>query len=760
MKKACIAAKLLILLAIMTAAAGAADRNVRLRYDVKSGLSSPIVGGGVQDSNGLMWFATWNGLNCYDGYDFHRVNIRPGDGASISTNRIRDILLSDDGNIICRTDDDIFEFNLATYSFKELSAADKSRFKDKVGRKWHGTTDAQCNLWTSDRSGLYKSFVPHHPAKILPGTEGEAPRAFMKDRDGNLWVGTRIHPGISVYSPDGRQLRRIELEVTPYCIFQTRSGDIWVGCKPGSLIKLGAGKVTDDIVYDIGEDSRGRLWIATFGEGIKCCPDPGSPAPALTASLGGGRVRKLIVTPADNIIAATTAGLLIGHIDNDDVSATKFVNIRRDSSNPSSLCSDATMSVARDSRGMIYISTESSGVDMISEESLFSATPEFTHISSANSVLAGDVGKAMALGADTLIMVVGNDNVMALNPSAGQNVNFSNTFWADTCDFVETTPLRLDDGSWVFGAEQGAFVATPHALYSRGYIPPIVFTTLAVNGGNEEFCLPPLQSLSLKADERNVTIRFAAIDFIDNGDILYRTRLDGSPWTPLSLNRSVTLFNLAPGDHLLEVQSTDRYGRRVDNTAAISITVAPYWYETWWAHLLFAVGLLGVVAVVVGTIIYVRRVNRQRRELLDKYMELISERDAVDDAAGSDHEASPVAIGEGQSPEDMAFLDKVRTYIEDNISNPDANVDDMGLAAAASRSTLNRRLRSLLGVSAAKLLSEARMQHAARLLREYPDSEYPVAKVAELCGFSDKYYFSRVFQKKYGVTPSEYRTAP
>lgn len=64
-----------------------------VRYDIRDGLSSENVGGGVQDRNGLLWFATWNGLNCYDGYDFHRVYIRPGDKVSISTNRIRDILL-------------------------------------------------------------------------------------------------------------------------------------------------------------------------------------------------------------------------------------------------------------------------------------------------------------------------------------------------------------------------------------------------------------------------------------------------------------------------------------------------------------------------------------------------------------------------------------------------------------------------------------------------------------------------------------------
>lgn len=731
----------------------------RMHYDVRSGLSSSIVGGGVQDRNGLMWFATWNGLNCYDGYDFHLVKIHPGDGASISTNRIRDILLSDDGNIICRTDDDIYEFNLLTYTFRDLTPAEKSRFKDRVGRLWHGITDNQGNLWTADNTGLYKTSTPHHPAKLLHGTENEQPRALMKDNHGQLWVGTRRHPGLSVYSPDGESLlQRIELDNTPYCIYQTRNGNIWVGCKPGSLIKLGHGLVSDDVIYDMAEDSRGRLWLATFGAGVKVCANPESDNPSISSSLGGNRVRKLLITPSDNLIAATSNGLLIGHINNDRVEETQFINLHRDGNNPASLFSDATMSIARDSKGMIYISTESSGVDMISEDNLFSSDPVFTHLGGANSVLADDIGKAMALSADTLLMVVGNDNVKALNPKNLKSITFSNAFWGDSCDFIETTPLMLDNGSWVFGASQGALVASPHALYSRGYIPPIVFTTFAVNGESEGFCLPSRNSISLEAEERNIIVHFAAIDYIDNKDILYRTRLDGSPWTTMSRARSVTLFNLLPGDHILEVQSTDRYGRMVENTVALTITVAPYWYETWWARMLIAVIILIIVAAVICTIVYIHRVNRQRRELLDKYMAILRESEnAADINSGGSLEIKGSCAE--QSAEDLAFLGKVRSYIEDNLANPDANVDEMGFAVAASRSTLNRRLRSLLGVSASKLMNEARMQHAAKLLREHSDSEYPIAKVAELCGFSDKYYFSRVFQKKYGVTPTDYRAS-
>lgn len=731
------------------------QERLTLRYDDRSGLASTIVGGGVTDSCGLLWFATWNGLNCYDGYDFHWVKIRPGDGASISTNHLRDILLSEQGNIICRTDEGIHEFDLSTYTFYDIEPHAVDSLRRVMGRKWHGLTDRQGNRWTADLHGLYKSYSPHHPAHVLEGTEDGHPRSLLVGHDGRLWVGLRKSREIKVYSKDGSLSQVIPLRSAPYCIFQTRVGDVWVGCKPGALFRIGGESITDNAVYDIKEDRQGRLWVATFGDGVKCCPDPQADRPHLSASFGGRNVRKLLVTEAGNLIAATDDGLLIGHIDSEDYLKTRLRGIRRDGNDAGSLCSDATVSLAQDRSGNIFIGTQSSGVDVISEESLFSEHPEFVHLNRQESILSSDVCNAMAFVADTLLMIVGSDNVMAYNPQSRQTVNFGNAFWADTCRFTETTPVTLADGTWVLGADKGVFLATPHNVNTRGYVPPVVFTTLAVNGSAYGFCLARRKEVELPASERNVTVGFAAIDYVDNSGILYRTRVDGSPWSPADRNRSVTLFNISPGTHELEVQSTDRYGRWVENTRTLLITVKPYWHETWWARTLFIFLAMAVAGGGIATWIYIRNVRLQRAELLDKYMELLNARSATDREECQEEEIQ--SISPGRKAEDAAFLNRVRRYIEDNIDNPEANIDGMAAASASSRSTLNRRLRSQLGVSAAQLLIEARMQRAEQLLCSDDMRDSSVAEIAAMCGYSDTQYFQRAFKKKHGIGPAEYK---
>jgi AraC-like DNA-binding protein len=93
-------------------------------------------------------------------------------------------------------------------------------------------------------------------------------------------------------------------------------------------------------------------------------------------------------------------------------------------------------------------------------------------------------------------------------------------------------------------------------------------------------------------------------------------------------------------------------------------------------------------------------------------------------------------------------------YVEENLSNSDANVGDMAAAAAVSRSGLLRKLKQTMGITPQELLSEARIKHACQLLAR---TDKNVSEIAYFCGFTDPKYFSRCFRQSQGCTPSEYR---
>ena len=72
-----------------------------------------------------------------------------------------------------------------------------------------------------------------------------------------------------------------------------------------------------------------------------------------------------------------------------------------------------------------------------------------------------------------------------------------------------------------------------------------------------------------------------------------------------------------------------------------------------------------------------------------------------------------------------------------------------------SRSRFTHLFTEILGVSPYRYQQKFRLEQACELLCS---STLPISEVAESVGFEDALYFSRLFKKRFGVTPSEYRS--
>ena len=53
-----------------------------------------------QTRDQLMWFSSWNGLNCYDGYSFTTFNDHTGHERTLTTNRMLKITPSESNGSI------------------------------------------------------------------------------------------------------------------------------------------------------------------------------------------------------------------------------------------------------------------------------------------------------------------------------------------------------------------------------------------------------------------------------------------------------------------------------------------------------------------------------------------------------------------------------------------------------------------------------------------------------------------------------------
>ena len=101
---------------------------------------------------------------------------------------------------------------------------------------------------------------------------------------------------------------------------------------------------------------------------------------------------------------------------------------------------------------------------------------------------------------------------------------------------------------------------------------------------------------------------------------------------------------------------------------------------------------------------------------------------------------------------DKEFISKVTETIRKNLSN-DFNVDSLCSAFHMSRSSFYNKLKALTNQSPSDFVRQIRMHEAGVLLKS---QKYTVSEVSDLMGYSDPKYFTDIFKKHYGMTPSAY----
>ncbi len=121
-------------------------------------------------------------------------------------------------------------------------------------------------------------------------------------------------------------------------------------------------------------------------------------------------------------------------------------------------------------------------------------------------------------------------------------------------------------------------------------------------------------------------------------------------------------------------------------------------------------------------------------------------------------EAVPPSASDPFDPaREDAFFQKILRIIQENIANEQFGVPDLSRAVHLSPSQLQRKLAALTNQSALQIIRTLRLRKAQQLLRS---TGLPVSEIAWATGFSDPSYFTRMFSRACGVTPTEWRNAP
>lgn len=98
----------------------------------------------------------------------------------------------------------------------------------------------------------------------------------------------------------------------------------------------------------------------------------------------------------------------------------------------------------------------------------------------------------------------------------------------------------------------------------------------------------------------------------------------------------------------------------------------------------------------------------------------------------------------------------IRRFFHYKASEHDISLKDLATVLFLSPSRTSHVVRDIFGASFQEMLLLERIKKARYLFENTP---LTIAQVAELTGFSSEYYLSRVFKKRFGISPARYRNS-
>ena len=100
-----------------------------------------------------------------------------------------------------------------------------------------------------------------------------------------------------------------------------------------------------------------------------------------------------------------------------------------------------------------------------------------------------------------------------------------------------------------------------------------------------------------------------------------------------------------------------------------------------------------------------------------------------------------------------ALMERIMKSINENLADPDFNVEKLTDDVGISRAQLHRKMKEITGISTGEFIRNLRLEQAAKLIKE---DKINITQVAYTVGFNNQTHFSTVFKKHFGMSPTEY----
>lgn len=602
--------------------------NELTQYQEVNGMGSNRVRDIVEDEEGVIWFATRDGLTKLENGSFRTFTTRHG----LPDNRLRDLALEENGSLwvasrggLCEVKDGSFhcfneEDGLVNNRVQSISVTEK-------GHLWLGTEEGASFF----KKGKFTNY------SVEEGLANNFIYATHYDHEGNIWFGT-FGGGMSIFL--GNHFKSYTMEqglpnnvVTS--ISQDQSGQHWIGTYGGGIAKLKGGAFTtygvseglvDNKVYTIRPDRSGRLligtrwglsiydqgdfynfdetelpyrkvravldprqeegfWLGTYGEGILHYKNGEFRQYTEEDGLANNTVMALEETPDGAIWIATYGGV-------SRFQGGSFTNY----SIAEGLPNNGVLDILKDQSGALWFATFG-GLARFEDDSFKTITVE--------EGLPDEVCYFIEQDNRGIFWIGTNKGVVRFDyrayrsdqqPSRSAFKLITQDQGLVANEMNAGASFKDSEGHLWFGSVGGVTEFNPELEKITDAAPKVHIENVRVAG--EKVQVKP--NLKIGSDNQNIVFEFIGISFAAPEQVLYQYRLrnSGEGWQQTT-QRSVRYSALMPGDYTFEVKARNNDGHWSKETARISFTVLPPFWMQWWF-----IGLLILVVIAIVGFIY------------------------------------------------------------------------------------------------------------------------------------------------------------
>ncbi|WP_179215866.1 helix-turn-helix transcriptional regulator [Paenibacillus sp. MY03] len=112
------------------------------------------------------------------------------------------------------------------------------------------------------------------------------------------------------------------------------------------------------------------------------------------------------------------------------------------------------------------------------------------------------------------------------------------------------------------------------------------------------------------------------------------------------------------------------------------------------------------------------------------------------------------AVHAGNSVKYDILVDTIKDFVQQNYMDSNLNVQSIASALKMSSVYIGKIFKNSEGASMIDYLNDVRLEQALHMLKS---TDFNITEIMERAGYGNQSYFFRLFKRKYGVTPKEYR---